>query len=68
MVDTENEAKKIGGNEQVYISLDGPDGVVIQTTMATYGDYYRPLGYRLIGKVVKLPCFEKIGGGVAAYA
>ena len=66
-MDTENEAKKIGGNEQVYISLDGPDGVVIQTTMATYECYYKLQGYRLIGKAVKLPRFEKMGG-VAVYA
>ena len=60
--------QKIDKDEQVYISLDGPDGVVIQTTMATYESFYKPQGYRLIGKAVKLPSFEKMGGGVAVYA
>lgn len=43
-------------NEQVYICLDGIDGVVIQTTRATFESYYRPLGYRLLGIAMpKLP-------------
>lgn len=39
-------------NEQVYISLDDHDGVVIQTTRATFESYYRPLGYRLLGRAI----------------
>ena len=41
-------------NEQVFISLDGPEGVVIQTSRATYESYYRLLGYKLLGPAAPL--------------
>jgi len=46
------EAKLTTANEQIYIYLDTPDGPVIQTTMAAYEEYYRELGYKILGKPV----------------
>lgn len=45
--------------EQVYICFDGPEGLVIQTTMGSYQDYYRLLGWELLGQAGRLPGFEK---------
>ena len=42
-------------NSQVYIGLDGESGVVIQTNAQTYQEYYRRLGYELLGYAQPLP-------------
>ena len=41
-------------NEQVFISMDGPEGLVIQTSRATWESYYRLLGYQLLGPAAAL--------------
>ena len=46
-------------NNQVYIGLDGNKGVVIQTSAQTYQEYYRRLGYELLGYAQPLP-FELV--------
>ena len=33
-------------NEQVFISMDGPDGLIIQTSRATWESYYRAIRLR----------------------
>jgi hypothetical protein len=51
----------VGDSEiQVYVGLDGPEGVVIQTNLATYKSYYRLLGYEMLGYAVNLPGFEAV--------
>uniref|UniRef100_A0A6M3KKJ0 Uncharacterized protein n=1 Tax=viral metagenome TaxID=1070528 RepID=A0A6M3KKJ0_9ZZZZ len=46
---------KLKSQQQVYICFDGPDGLVIQTSFATYLNYYRFLGWELLGEAVELP-------------
>jgi len=47
--------------DQVFISLDdGETGQVLQTSMQTYKDYYRLLGYVLLGYAQMLPGIEPI--------
>ena len=46
-------------NNQVYIGLDGELGVVIQTSAQAYQEYYRRLGYELLGYAQPLP-FELV--------
>jgi len=41
-------------NEQVFFSMDGPDGVVLQTSKAMYESYYRLLGYKQLGPAAPL--------------
>ena len=51
----ENEAgEMLKKNEQVFISMDGPDGLIIQTSRATWESYYRLLGYELLGPAASL--------------
>ena len=52
---------------QVYICFDGPDGLVIQTSIETYQSYYRRLGWELLGQAEPLPGFaQRHGEPVAA--
>lgn len=39
---------------QVYICFDGPDGLVIQTSIETYNSYYKLLGWELMGRATPL--------------
>jgi len=43
---------------QIYCCFDGPDGLVIQTDIATYESYYQRLGWELLGRATPLPCFD----------
>ena len=47
------------GDQQVFVGLDGPEGIVIQTTRATYESYYRRIWYELLGEAKELPMFQK---------
>ena len=48
--------KKDESKQQIYIALGGDkDGIVIQTTYATFMAYFRLLGYELIGSAKELP-------------
>ena len=47
--------KKYELDQQVYVGLDGVDGIVIQTSYGSYMNYYRLLGYELLGPAKELP-------------
>ncbi len=42
-------------SRQVYVSFDGADGLIIQTDIATYHSYYKPLGWELLSRATPLP-------------
>lgn len=48
------EQRFIVGDEDVFISFDGENGLVIQTKMATYRSYYSLLGWELLGPACQL--------------
>jgi hypothetical protein len=50
-----------GISRQVAICFDGDEqGQVIQTDIATFESYYRPLGWTLIGQAQPLPVISDI--------
>lgn len=54
-------------SDQVYICFDGPDGLVMQVSLEGYENYYRLLGWELLGKAEMLPGFaQRHGEPVAA--
>lgn len=48
--------------DQVYICFDGPDGLVIQTSRTAFEEYFRLLGWELLGKAEPLPGFKQRQG------
>lgn len=40
---------------QCYICFDGPDGLIIQTSMESFLSYYKWLGWELLGRAAPLP-------------
>ena len=47
--------------DQVFIRFDGPGGLVIQTSMRTYEDFYAKLGWELLGPAATLPLYDDWG-------
>jgi len=43
---------------QVYACFDGPDGLIIQTSISTYNNYYKRLGWVLMGRAQPLTGFK----------
>ena len=41
-------------NRQVIIYLDDPEGQVIQTSMASYREYWQRLGWSILGRAPEL--------------
>ena len=44
----------VDGEVQVIISINGVDGQLLQTTLATYKAYYNRLGWHLEGRAIQI--------------